>query len=171
MDLSAYLWPLFFPLLGAAIALIHIRMKRCEGVQRLELFLMWQLAVGLGLSMAYSGFGHLVVPDQVAESIGWPTGSPFQQEVGMWDFAMGIVGLLCLKFRSEGFWTATILGTGIFLIGAGLGHVYEMVVNGNFAPNNAGVVMYMDIFYPLLLAGLLVWYHRKKNEESRETGQ
>ncbi|WAI02220.1 hypothetical protein OU421_04940 [Methanogenium organophilum] len=82
----------------------------------------------------------------------------------MWDVAMGIVGLLCLKFKSEGYWTATIIGTGIFLIGAGLGHVYEMVANGNFAPNNAGAVMYIDLFYPLVLAGLLVWLHRHRSE-------
>ncbi len=170
MDLSAYLWPLFFPLLGFATALIHIRVKGYRGAARLEVILMWQLAVGLGLSMAYSGFGHLVVPDQVAESIGWPTGSPFQREVGLWDFAMGIVGLLCLKVRDEGFWTATILGTGIFLIGAGLGHVDEMVVNGNFAPNNAGAVMYMDLFYPLLLAWLLIRLHKKREEEQGRIG-
>ncbi|WFN33866.1 hypothetical protein L1S32_08420 [Methanogenium sp. S4BF] len=101
-------------------------------------------------------------PVQVAESIGWPPGSPFQREVGMWDVAMGIVGLLCLKFRSEGYWTATIIGTGIFLIGAGLGHVYEMVANGTFAPNNAGAMMHIDLFYPLVLAGLLVMLHKKR---------
>ncbi|WAI02205.1 DUF6790 family protein [Methanogenium organophilum] len=166
MDLVAYLWPLVFPLLGVAIALIHIRVKGHEGAKRLETVLMWQLAIGLGLNMAYSGFGHLVIPDQVAESIGWPPGSPFQREVGMWDVAMGIVGLLCLKFKSEGYWTATIIGTGIFLIGAGLGHVYEMVAGGNFAPNNAGAMMYMDLFYPLVLAGLLIWLHRKREEEA-----
>ena len=106
----------------------------------------------------------LSFPSRVAESIGWPTGSPFQREVGMWDLAMGIVGLLCLKFRSEGFWTATIFGNWPLPHRAGLGHVYEMVVNGNFAPNNAGAVMYMDLFYPLLLAGLLVLLHRKRKE-------
>ena len=41
----------------------------------------------------------------------------------MWDAAMGIVGLLCLKFRDTGFWTATVLGIGIFSFSAGLGHV------------------------------------------------
>ncbi|WAI02219.1 hypothetical protein OU421_04935 [Methanogenium organophilum] len=63
MDLVAYLWPLVFPLLGAVIALIHIRVKGHEGVKRLETVLMWQIAIGLGLNMAYSGFGHLVIPD------------------------------------------------------------------------------------------------------------
>ena len=95
---------------------------------------MWQIAMGLGLGYLYAGLGHLFVADKVAESIGWPVGSPFQREVGMWDAAMGIVALLCLKFRDTGFWTATILGIGIFSVAAGLGHVYEMVVTrGLFA--------------------------------------
>ncbi|HQC12216.1 MAG TPA: hypothetical protein PKY15_02525, partial [Methanoregulaceae archaeon] len=121
MDLFVYLWPFFFPVLGACIALGHMRWRRAHGVQALEIFLMWQLAIGLGAGLVYGGLGHLIFPDQVAESIGWPTGSPFQREVGMWDLALGIVGLLCLKFRNIGFWTATVIGTGIFYIGAGLG--------------------------------------------------
>jgi len=149
------LWPLFFPLLGAIIAAIHIYARKYTGVAALEIVLMWQLAVGLGLSLMYGGLGHLFVPDQVAESIGWPAGSPFQREVGIWDLAMGIVGLLCLKFRGE-FWTAMIAGAGIFCMGAGLGHVWELVVNGNTAPNNAGTVMYFDLLYPVFLVILLV---------------
>lgn len=162
MDLFVYLWPFFFPVLGACIALGHMRWRHARGVQALEIFLMWQLAIGLGAGLAYGGIGHLLFPDQVAESIGWPTGNPFQREVGMWDLALGVVGLLCLKFRNIGFWTATVIGTGIFYIGAGLGHVYEMVVFGNYSPNNAGPVMYMDLFYPLFLAGLLILYYLRK---------
>ena len=161
MDIMEILWPIFFPLLGAIIAAIHIYARKYTGVAVLETFLMWQLAVGWGLSLMYGGLGHLLVPDQVAESIGWATGSPFQREVGMWDAAMGIVGLLCLKFRGE-FWTAMVAGAGIFSIGAGLGHVWALVVDGNTAPNNAGAVMYIDLFYPLILAALLIWYRRER---------
>jgi len=155
MGVMQILWPFFFPLLGAIIAAIHIYARKYTGVAALEIVLMWQLAVGLGLSLLYGGIGHLFVPDRVAESIGWPTGSPFQREVGIWDMAMGIVGLLCLKFRGE-FWTAMIAGAGIFCMGAGLGHVWELVVNGNTAPNNAGTVMYFDLLYPVFLVILLV---------------
>jgi hypothetical protein len=161
MDIMVFLWPFFMPVLAAVIALVHIRWKQQAGAQAVGTFLMWQLAVGLGLGMMYGGLGHLLLPDQVAESIGWPTGSPFQREVGMWDVCMGLVGLLCLKFRSEGFWAATIIGTGLFMIGAGLGHVWELVVHQNYAPDNAGGVMYLDLLYPLFLAALLIVYHRR----------
>jgi hypothetical protein len=165
MSIFELIWPFFFPLIAAVIAGIHIRVKNLQGTQALEIFLMWQIAVGLGLEYLYAGMGHLLMADQIAQSIGWPTGSPFQREVGMWDTAMGIVGLLCLKFRDTGFWTATVLGAGIFSVSAGIGHVYEMVVNGNYAANNAGPVMYMDILYPIFLMGLLYLLQRKKNAD------
>jgi hypothetical protein len=169
MEIMEILWPIFFPLLGAIIAAIHIYVRKYSGVALLETFLMWQLAVGWGLSLLYGGLGHLFVPDRVAESIGWATGSPFQREVGMWDAAMGILGLLCLKFRGE-FWTAMIAGAGIFSIGAGLGHVWELVVNGNTAPNNAGAVMYLDLLYPIVLLILLVAVRKQRaNAKSKST--
>jgi hypothetical protein len=165
MSIVELVWPFLFPAIAAIIAVISILVKQYHGAQALETFLMWQIAIGLGLGYLYAGMGHLFFADRVAESIGWPVGSPFQREVGMWDAAMGIVGLLCLKFRDTGFWTATAIGAGIFSVSAGFGHVYEMVVNGNYSPNNAGPVMYMDILYPVFLVGLLLLLHRKRSEE------
>jgi len=155
-----YVWPFFFPLAGLAIALVHIRWKQYQGPRVTETILMWQLAIGLGLSLAYGGLGHLLIPDQVAESIGWPVGSPFQTEVGLWDLSLGIVGLLCLKIRGT-FWQAAIIGPGIFLFGAGVGHVYQMVVHGDYSPNNAGGVMYVDLLLPIALAALYLYWHRQ----------
>ena len=115
MSIVELVWPFLFPAIAAIIAAIQIRVKQYHGSRALEIFLMWQIAIGLGFSYLYAGIGHLFAADRVAESIGWPAGSPFQREVGMWDAALGIIGLLCLKFRDAGFWTATVLGTGIFL--------------------------------------------------------
>jgi len=162
MSFTDLIWPVFFPLLGAIIAAAHIFLKKLNGAAAVGTFLMWQLGIGLGLSLLYGGTGHLLFPDKVAESIGWPTGNPFQQEVGMWDAAMGIVGLLCLKFR-DNFWTATVIGTGLFFFSAGLGHLWDLLVNGNTAPNNAGAVMYVDLLYPVFLVVLLVLYRKMQN--------
>jgi hypothetical protein len=170
MDIASDLWPFFLPLLAGVIAVVHILWKHISGWRAIGIVLMWQLAIGLGLGLLWAGLGHLLMPDTVAESIGWTTGSPFQREVGMWDVALGVVGVLCLVFRDEGFWTATIIGTGIFYVGAGLGHVYELVIHGDTAVYNAGAVMYLDLFYPFFLAGLLVMYHVKKKEELRGAG-
>lgn len=170
MNILGFLWPFFLPVVAGIIALVHIRWKDLTGWQAIGSILMWQLAIGLGLGLIWAGLGHLLMPNTVAESIGWPTGSPFQREVGIWDLALGIIGALCLVFRDEGFWTATIISTGIFYIGAGLGHVYELVVHGDTATNNAGAVMYLDLIYPLFLASLLILYHSKKNEAQKRPG-
>jgi len=170
MDFIAALWPFLLPLLALIIAIVLIRWKHITGWRAIGIVLMWQLAIGLGLGLIWAGLGHLLMPDMVAASIGWVTGSPFQREVGMWDLSLGIVAVLCLVFRDEGYWTATIIGTGLFFIGAGLGHVYELVVHGNTAVNNAGAVMYLDLFYPLFLAGLLILYHVKKQEAGQGFG-
>jgi len=164
MGIIAPLSTLLFPFSALIIAFIHIRLKKIVGWQAIGAVLMWQLAIGLGLAFIWGGIGHLLMPDLVAASIGWAAGSPFQREVGMWDLALGIVGVLCLKFRDEGFFAATIIGTGLFSVGAGIGHLYELVANGNTAVNNAGIVMYVDLFYPLFLAALLVVYHVRKKE-------
>jgi len=162
MALMEVIWSFFFPLVGAAVAIVHIRWKHLTGIAAMETFLAWQLAVGLGLFYVYAGFGHLVFPDRVAMSIGWPAGSPFQREVGLWDLSIGVTGLLCLKVRPMGFWLATVIAFGIFSIGAGIGHVYELVVHGNASINNAGPVMYMDLLYPVFLGALLALYDRMK---------
>ena len=171
MSIVELVWPFFFPLLAAGVAVVHIRMKNHHGSQAIGTFLMWQISIGLGLSFLYAGMGHLLAADRVAESIGWPTGSPFQREVGMWDAAMGIVGLLCLKFRDNGFWTAAVLGVGIFSVAAGLGHVYEMLAHKDYSLNNAGSVMFLDLFYPFFLIGLLWLLRRKKSKESARLEQ
>jgi hypothetical protein len=162
MSLMDILWPFLFPIIGAIIALVHIKHEKTADTHRkLEIILMWQLAIGLGLSLLWGGIGHLFFADQVAESIGWPTDSPFQHEVGMWDAAIGIVGLLCLKYQDH-FWLATIIGGGLFLFGAGLGHVYEFIAHGNVAPNNIGGVLWVDLLFPVFLVVLYLLYHKEK---------
>jgi len=164
MNGLAWLSTFLLPFLALIIAVIHIYWKKYSGWKAIGLVLMWQLGIGLGVGLIWAGIGHLLMPDRVAAGIGWPTGSPFQREVGMWDLALGIVGVLCLVIRDEGFWAATIIATGVFFVSAGLGHVYELLAHGNTAAFNAGPVMYLDLFYPLILAGLLILYHIKKKE-------
>lgn len=163
MSLMEILWALLFPLLGVLVAVVHINRekKTADTHRKLEIILMWQLVCGLGLSLLWGGIGHLLFSDRVAESIGWATGSPFQREVGIWDASIGIVGILCLKFRDH-FWLATIIGGGLFLFGAGLSHVYEFIAHGDISPNNIGAVVWVDLLFPVVLAALYLLYHKEK---------
>jgi hypothetical protein len=60
------------------------------------------LVIGLGCQLLGFALGHLFKADTVADHIGWKKGSPFQLEVGIADFAIGTLGVLCAWF-SGGF--------------------------------------------------------------------
>jgi len=166
MSIVELVWPFFLPVVAVIAGIIHVKVKDLHGEEAVGTFLMWQIVIGLGIGYVYAAVGHLFAADRVAASIGWPAGSPFQREVGIWDASMGIIALLCLKIRDTGFWTATILGIGLFSVSAGLGHLYEMAVHGDYALNNAGPVMWLDLLYPLYLLALLWLLNRKRDEAS-----
>lgn len=69
-----------------------------------------------------------------ARAIGWET-SPFQFEVGLADLGMGLAGLYA-AFRGFEARLAATLVLACFLVGAGIGHIREIVSAGNFAPGN-----------------------------------
>lgn len=114
------------------------------------------LTIGLGGLVAF--IGHSMRSEDVARSIGWPPGNPFQLEVAAANLAFGILGFLCLYFR-DNFRLAAILGYGAFLEGAAYVHIREIVQAGNWSINNAGPVLAADIFLPLLL--LAIWLTEK----------
>lgn len=126
-----------------------------DRAERLENAARWWFAA-VGVWLFISGLGHVMIPDEIAESIGWPTGSPFQREVGFGDLAWGVVALLCVRVRGT-MREAVAIGTGIFLWGAAGGHIYEMLAHDNSAPNNSGVMLYVDIVVPVVSIALLWW--------------
>lgn len=137
------------------IAIAHFAAgKKPRSRERLvELLALYYLVIAIGLAYLFSAVGHIFDADDVARMIGWPVGSPFQFEVGLHDGAWGLLGVLCWKFRGN-FWWATAIGYSFFSIGAGIGHVRDMLLNNNFAPYNAGMIL-PDIGMPLILFLLL----------------
>ena len=137
--------------IGLSFPTVHLLLvakDRSPGnVGRIYLSYLLPLSVGLGGLFAF--LGHTMRADDVARSIGWPAGNPFQTEVAMTNLAFGALGLLCVKFR-DGFWTATILGYGIFLEGAALVHIREILLSGNWSINNAGPILVADVAFPIL---------------------
>ena len=55
---------------------------------------------------------------------------------------------------------AAIVGPACFLLGAGIGHVYQVVTAHNMAPGNAGVMLYSDFLLPVVGLVLLVLARR-----------
>jgi hypothetical protein len=143
----------------AVILHLGARRKELNRERALEIILLWSLVIGVGFSCLIGFAGHVFIADTVAESIGWPTGSPFQFEVGIANLAIGVIGLLCFRFR-DNFWLCTIIANGVFLCGDGIGHVRQMIASANFAPFNTGITLYWDLGFPVFT--ILLWLMLRK---------
>ena len=123
-----------------------------------EKLLAWYVFFSIGIDNFYNFVMHVFFGEMSARFIGWAN-SPFQFEVGTASLGFAAVGLLA-AFRSYDLRLAAVLGPGIFTLGAAVGHVYQMVSAHNFAPGNAGIIFWTDIFIPLFGFALLWLSHR-----------
>lgn len=147
-------------LLGFAVVftLIHITMKHKE-LSTAEIFLSYILFFNIGLMSLIAFSGHLFNPNEIAKLIGWPTGNPFQFEVGVANLAFGVLGVLAIYYRGL-FWLATVIGSSIFLLGDFIIHLIQYA-HGNQAPYNIGLFVWVnDLLIPLLSIILLGFYIR-----------
>jgi hypothetical protein len=110
-----------------------------------------------------TAYGHVFRPVETSASIGWST-SPYEYEVGMADLTVGVLGVLCLKFRSD-FWLATAIANAVWLLGDAVGHVRQMILNNNHASNNSGIFLVTEIIMPLVIL-FLTLYHRRRDGKS-----
>jgi hypothetical protein len=77
---------------------------------------------------------------------------------------VSILGILCYWMRGN-FWIATVIGFSVWWLGDAVVHIRSIVVDANYAPDNAGVTFYLDILVPVLLIALLVYYLNAKRHE------
>jgi hypothetical protein len=148
-----------FPLVAPAIAiLVTAYYVVFAGAELAPTLLQHLLIWCVGAQCIWGATGHLLMPDKVAKGIGWPTGSPFQRELGFVSLGLGIAGLMCGTYTGD-FWLAVIIIYSSFLLGAGAGHVYELRKHGNHDTFNAGPIMYTDIVIPLVLIGLYAYVY------------
>jgi hypothetical protein len=78
------------------------------------------------------------------------------------------VGLLAFKSNCM-VRVAAIVGPTMFLWGAAIGHIRDMLATGNMAPGNAGVIFYSDILLPLVGFALL-WFKRATDASCMASG-
>jgi hypothetical protein len=127
-----------------------------------EALFKWFLFFSIGASYLYNAIMHTIFADMAASFIGWAN-SPFQYEVGFASLGFAAVGFLA-AFRSFDMRLAAVLGPALFLWGAAGGHIYQMVTAHNFAPGNAGIIFWTDVFVPLIGFALLWLQHRYRLE-------
>jgi len=81
----------------------------------------------IGINGIVAACGHLFFPVPTAAAIGWSAGGPFQWEVGMANLGIGVAGVIAGLFGHE-YWLAVILVALIFLGGAAVGHLKEVIL-------------------------------------------
>jgi 4-amino-4-deoxy-L-arabinose transferase-like glycosyltransferase len=134
--------------------------------RQLEIFLLYLFGVGVAGSGIGGIFGHLFIADSVAESIGWPTGNPFQFEVGFANLAVGILGIIAMG-RRDGFREATVIAVTVFGVGATIVHVRDIIQTGNLAPGNT-IQNVGNLLKPALLIGFLAASRRAERSPDSE---
>ena len=120
------------------------------------------------IGVAGSGFGgfiaHVFISDEIAESIGWEAGSPFQLEVGFANLAIGLLGAIAAE-RRDGFREATVIAATVFAVGATFVHVEDILDSSNLAPGNT-----IQNVPNLLRPALLIFFLRRSRRADLPPG-
>jgi hypothetical protein len=133
-------------IITAVVQIISDKKERSV-LHRIDILLNWIFLIIIGFGGIWAFIGHIFFADQVAHSIGWPAGNPFQQEVAFANLAIGVLGLLSFRIRGS-FRIATIITYTIFMMGAGIGHIWQIISTGDLAVNNAGSILWIDLLLP-----------------------
>jgi hypothetical protein len=154
-------FPLTFLILGLIVALLSLifsKQPKTSDRIREKIFANF-LLFALGVSYFYNFVMHVFFGAMSARFIGWQN-SPFQAEVGFASLGFAVVAFLAVR-GCHGLRVGAVVGPAFFLLGAAGGHIREIVVSRNFAPGNAGVMLYMDVLIPVI--GLtLLWMERRR---------
>lgn len=119
----------------------------------------------LGLLGLWAFLGHVFFAEQSAASIGWAP-SPFQYEVGVANIALAALYAAFRDFEAR---LAVAIAVACFLIGAGIGHIRDIVEAGNLALGNAGPIMVTDFLTPIAVLALLFVADGKRRPKSPAT--
>ena len=134
--------------------------------RKIETFLLYLFGIGVAGSGIGGFFGHVFISDSVAESIGWPTGNPFQLEVGFANLAIGVLGIVAMG-RRDGFREATVIAVTVFGVGATIVHLSDIIDTGNMAPGNT-LQNVGNLLKPALLIGFLAASRRAERSPDSE---
>ena len=131
----------------------------------LNSFVLW--AVGIGQVVNF--IMHSVLGDYAAKTIGWAQ-SPFQLELALASLAFGVLAIILSKknstFRGK---VAVAIGQAIFGFGAAAGHVFQMIVNHDYAANNTGLLLFMDVAIAAIGLAFVLWHAATRRSQPTAT--
>jgi hypothetical protein len=87
--------------------------------------------------------------------------------VAVANLTLATLGILCYWIRGN-FWVAAVIAYCVQVLGAAVVHIRDIAVAANYAPNNAGLTLPMDILEPVILLVLLVYYLRVNKREQHD---
>jgi hypothetical protein len=127
------------------------------------------LLYAVGIMNLYNCVVHTIFAETSAAFIGWAN-SPFQYEVGYASLGFGIAAIVAHRSNFTARLVA-VLGPALFLWCAAAGHIYEILKTKNLSPGNAGVVLWTDIFIPVVGFAFLYFYYsqHRRREASNAT--
>lgn len=153
----------FIPLVGGIIymlclvplsASIQVTSKSGGRDVFAETVLLYLVVILIGFGGVWSFIGHTFMADDIAASIGWAAGSPFQTELAFYTLGTSVAAFLAIWLRGH-LITALVVTKSIFLYGAAFVHIEDAIVGGNYAISNIGAPLIGDIIYPTLFLMLL----------------
>ena len=158
MNVTLQTWLVPLLLWVAALAFAGVAIAREPGPIRrdfvIDRLLRYLFLLPLGVMSLWAFLGHVFFPEQSAAAIGW-TPSPFQYEVGVANLGLGLASVYA-AFSSFKARVAVLIVAMSFLAGAGIGHIRDVVQSGNFAPGNAGPILFTDFLTPIVILVLLL---------------
>jgi hypothetical protein len=142
---------------------VHVGLDRSSlrrtGGRVAELAALW-LIVGQGFFVVWGGAFHIgPTSSDIAAQIGYAP-SMFQWEVGWADIAIGLAMMALALPRFRGAWTNAVLFVlTVYFVGDGIGHIMQLVGDGNTAPDNLWA-MPSNFVLPALAIGLVALARR-----------
>lgn len=153
----------YFLILVPLSAYAHITHRNYTSKAEIyKTILQYFIVVIIGFGSLWGFVGHMFLSDNVASSIGWDEGSPFQLELAFYHLGIGLAGLMCIWYR-DSLWAGVVVVKSVFLYGAAYVHISDILVNQNFSQSNTGAVLVGDIVFPSILLVMLVLSSKTKS--------
>ncbi len=149
-----------FPLCMCILSLLIALTSHSKFNQRFFACLLF-FAVGFGGIWGF--IMHAFFDSIASNNIGWKA-NPFEFEVALANLALGVAGIIA-SFANWSYRAAVVTVTTVFLWGAATGHIYQIIISGNFNPGNAGPILWTDILIPLLMLILLPLTYPRKSDD------
>jgi len=144
-------------LIVAAFQILRIRGRR-DGVVVSGILLNNFILFGIGCAQVFNFVMHSVFGDFAAQTIGWAP-SPFQLELAFSSLGVGVMAFMLYGRKSQlRAKAAIVIATVIFGFGAAGGHIYQELVNHDYAANNSGWLLVSDVLLNAVGLALLIWH-------------